>query len=403
VTVVAVPDGRVAVRQLALVSVVQVLAVSTWFAASAAAPALRAEWEIGRVGEALLTVGVQLGFVVGALASAATNLPDRVHPPRLMGIGAGLAAVATLLTALVADGPALAVVLRVVTGVALALVYPVGMKIVVSWFVGRRGLAVSVMVGSLTLGSIFPQLVAGSLGPAWRTALVVTAVLAGLAAVLQRWIVVGPLVTRSDGFHPGVVLDVWRARAPRLANLGYLGHMWELYAVWAWAPAYLTASLLARDEPAPRATVGLLVFVAFGVGGLGGCLLAGLVGDRWGRARAAAGAMVVSGTCCLLAAVLFGAPLWLLVPLLVVWGASVIADSAMFSACLGTVVDPRYVGTALTLQTALGFLLTVVTIQLVPVVAGAVGWPAAVAMLSVGPLLGSVAMVRLTPLMAARA
>jgi MFS family permease len=399
VTVVAVPDGRVAVRQLALVSVVQVLAVSTWFAASAAAPALRAEWEIGRVGEALLTVGVQLGFVVGALASAATNLPDRVHPPRLMGIGAGLAAVATLLTALVADGPALAVVLRVVTGVALALVYPVGMKIVVSWFADRRGLAVSVMVGSLTLGSIFPQLVAGSLGPAWRTALVVTAVLAGLAAVLQRWIVVGPLVTRSDGFHPGVVLDVWRSRAPRLANLGYLGHMWELYAVWAWAPAYLTASLLARDEPAPRATVGLLVFVAFGVGGLGGCLLAGLVGDRWGRARAAAGAMVVSGSCCLLAAVLFGAPLWLLVPLLVVWGASVIADSAMFSACLGTVVDPRYVGTALTLQTALGFLLTVVTIQGVPVVAGALGWPVAVALLSVGPLLGSLAMLRLTPLL----
>jgi MFS family permease len=399
VTVVAVPDGRVAVRQLALVSVVQVLAVSTWFAASAAAPALRAEWEIGRVGEALLTVGVQLGFVVGALASAATNLPDRVHPPRLMGIGAGLAAVATLLTALVADGPALAVVLRVVTGVALALVYPVGMKIVVSWFADRRGLAVSVMVGSLTLGSIFPQLVAGSLGPAWRTALVVTAVLAGLAAVMQRWIVVGPLVTRSDGFHPGVVLDVWRARAPRLANLGYLGHMWELYAVWAWAPAYLTASLLARDEPAPRATVGLLVFVAFGAGGLGGCLLAGLVGDRWGRARAAAGAMVVSGSCCLLAAVLFGAPLWLLVPLLVVWGASVIADSAMFSACLGTVVDPRYVGTALTLQTALGFLLTVVTIQGVPVVAGALGWPVAVALLSVGPLLGSLAMLRLTPLL----
>ena len=398
-TVLAVADGRVAVRQLALVSVVQVLAVSTWFAASAAAPALRAEWEIGRVGEALLTVGVQLGFVGGALASAATNLPDRVHPPRLMGIGAGVAAVATLLTALVADGPALAVVLRVVTGVALALVYPVGMKIVVSWFADRRGLAVSVMVGSLTLGSIFPQLVAGSLGPAWRTALVVTAVLAGVAAVLQRWIVVGPLVTRSDGFHPGVVLDVWRARAPRLANLGYLGHMWELYAVWAWAPAYLTASLLARDEPAPRATVGLLVFVAFGVGGLGGCLLAGLVGDRWGRARAAAGAMVVSGTCCLLAAVLFGAPLWLLVPLLVVWGASVIADSAMFSACLGTVVDPRYVGTALTLQTALGFLLTVVTIQGVPVVAGALGWPTAVALLSVGPLLGSLAMLRLTPLL----
>ena len=396
------PDGRVAARQLVLVSLVQVLAVSTWFAASAAAPALRAEWEIGRVGEALLTVGVQLGFVAGALASAATNLPDRVDPPRLMGIGAGMAGVATLATALVADGPVLAVVLRVVTGVALALVYPVGMKVVVSWFADRRGLAVGVMVGSLTIGSIFPQLVAGSLGPAWRSALVVTAVLAGIAAVLQRWIVVGPLVTRSDGFHPGVVLDVWRERAPRLANLGYLGHMWELYAVWAWAPAYLTASLLARDEPAPRATVGLVVFVAFGLGGLVGCLVTGLLGDRFGRARAAAGAMLVSGACCLLAAVAFGGPLWMLVPLLVVWGASVIADSAMFSACLGTVVDQRYVGTALTLQTALGFLLTVVTIQGVPVVAGALGWPVAVALLSVGPLLGALAMLRLTPLLPAR-
>ena len=402
-TDVAAPDSRVAARQLLLVSVVQVLAVSTWFAASAAAPALRSEWEIGRVGEALLTIGVQLGFVVGALASAATNLPDRFSPPRLMGLGAAVASLATLATALVVDGPVAAVVLRLVTGVALALVYPVGMKIVVSWFADRRGLAVSVMVGALTLGSIFPQLVAGSLGPAWRTALVVTALLAGVAALLQRWIVVGPLVTRSDGFHPGVVVEVWRDRAPRLANLGYLGHMWELYAVWAWAPAFLAASLAAAGSPASRSTVGVVVFAAFGLGGLGGCLLAGWAGDRWGRARAAAGAMVVSGLCCLTAAAAYGSGLGVLVPLLVVWGASVIADSAMFSACLGTVVDQRWVGTALTLQTALGFLLTVVTIQGVPIVAAAYGWPVAVALLSVGPLLGAIAMLRLTPLLPGRA
>jgi len=397
VSVAAKADGREAVRQLALVSAVQVMAVATWFAASAAAPALREEWEIGQVGEALLTVGVQLGFVAGALVSALTNLPDRVDPPRLMGLGAAGAAAATLATALLVDGPVAAVALRVVTGAALALVYPVGMKVVVSWFADRRGLAVSVMVGSLTLGSILPQLVSGTLDEAWRTALVVSAGLALLAAVLQRWIRVGPLVTRSEGFRPGAVLDVWRSPAARLANLGYLGHMWELYAVWAWAPAYLTASLAARGEPASRGLVGVVTFVAFGGCGLLGCLVAGWAGDRIGRARAATGAMLVSGACCLLAAVAYGAPLWLLVPLLMVWGASVIADSAMFSACLGTVVDQRYVGTALTLQTALGFLLTVVTIQLVPVVAGAVGWPVAVAMLAVGPLLGSVAMVRLTP------
>ena len=397
------PDGPVAVRQLVLVSAVQVLAVATWFAASAAAPALREEWEMGRLGEALLTIGVQLGFVAGALASAVTNLPDRVEPPRLMGAGAAVAALATLATATLVDGVAGAVTLRVVTGMALALVYPVGMKIVVSWFADRRGLAVSTMVGALTLGSILPQLIAGSLGAAWRTALVVSACLALLAAVLQRWIVVGPLVTRSTGFHPGVVLDVWRDRAPRLANLGYLGHMWELYALWAWAPAFLTASLASRGTTPDRSTIGLLIFVSLGLCGALGCLLAGWAGDRFGRARAAAGAMLVSGSCCVLAAFAFGGPAYLLVPLLMVWGAAVIADSAMFSACLGTVVDQRYVGTALTLQTALGFLLTVVTIQLVPVVAEAVGWPWAVAMLGVGPLLGSVAMVRLTPLLVARA
>jgi len=396
------PDGPVAVRQLALVSAVQVLAVATWFAASAAAPALREEWDMGRVGESLLTIGVQLGFVVGALASAVINLPDRVHPPRLMGIGAAVAAFATLATATVVDGVVGAVTLRVVTGMALALVYPVGMKLVVSWFADRRGLAVSIMVGSLTLGSILPQLISGSLGSAWRSALVISACLALVAVVLQRWIVVGPLVTPSTGFHPGVVLDVWRDRAPRLANLGYLGHMWELYALWAWAPAFLTASLAERGEAPDRSTIGLIVFVSLGLCGALGCLLAGWAGDRLGRARAAAVAMIISGTCCVLAAFAFGGPAYLLVPLLMVWGAAVIADSAMFSACLGTVVDQRYVGTALTLQTALGFLLTVVTIQLVPVVAGAVGWPVAVAMLGVGPLLGSIAMVRLTPLLPVR-
>ena len=392
------PDGRVAGRQLALISLVQVLAVATWFAASAAAPALRGEWQMGAVGEAMLTIGVQLGFVAGALVSAVTNLPDRVHPPHLMAAGAAAAGVATLGTATVVDGVTAAVLLRVLTGAALALVYPVGMKLVVSWFAVRRGLAVSTMVGALTLGTILPQLISGSLGEAWRAALVVSAGLALLAAVLQRWIVVGPLVTRSEGFHPEAVVEVWRNRAPRLANLGYLGHMWELYAVWAWAPAFLAASLAERGETPSHAVVGATVFLAFGVCGALGCLLAGWAGDRVGRARAAAVAMVLSGSCCLLAAAAYGAPGYVVVPLLMVWGAAVIADSAMFSACLGTVVDPRYVGTALTLQTALGFLLTVVTLQLVPVVAAAAGWPVAVALLGAGPLLGAVAMVRLTPL-----
>lgn len=390
-----------AARQLGLVAAIQVLALTTWFAASAVAPVLRDAWDVGRTGEALLTVGVQVGFVAGALASAATNLADRFSPPRLMGVGAGLAALATLLTALAVDSTGPAVVLRLVTGFALALVYPVGMKVVVSWFEDRRGLAVGVVVGALTLGSLLPRLLAGSVGDAWRTVLVVSAVLGLLAAVLQSWVRMGPLVGRAESFRPRVALDIMRERAPRLANLGYLGHCWELYAIWAWAPAYVVASTTSRGEPASPLAVGVVVFVAFGVCGVLGCLGAGWLGDHWGRARSAWAAMLVSGGCCLLAAVGFGAPLWLLVPLLVVWGTTVIADSAMFSACLGTVVDPRYVGTALTLQTALGFLMTVPSILLVPVVADAWGWPAATSMLAVGPLLGAVAMIRLSPLVSA--
>ncbi|MEO7982138.1 MAG: MFS transporter [Sporichthyaceae bacterium] len=392
-------DGGPAIRQLGLVAAVQVLAMATWFAASAAAPALRDEWHLSTVQATLLTTAVQLGFVVGALASAATNLPDVVSPPRLLAVGALAAAASTAALALVADGIVTAVPLRFVTGMALALVYPVGMKIAISWFDDRRGLAVGVLVGALTIGSTLPQLIGGSLGSAWRPALLVSSILAAAAAVLQRWIVVGPLVTRSEGLHPRVLLTLLRDRAPRLANLGYLGHMWELYALWVWLPTFLVAGFRERGVDPSRSVVGVLAFVALGVCGALGCLAGGWLGDRVGRSRAAAAAMAVSGVCCLLAALTFGGSPWLVVPLVMVWGAAVIADSAMFSACLGTVVPRRFVGTALTLQTAMGFSLTVVTIQLLPVVAHHAGWPIAVALLSVGPLLGAVAMTRLTPLL----
>ena len=294
-------------RQLALVSVVQVMAVATWFAASAAAPALR-----DGVGD----------------RSGRRGAADDRRPARLRHRRAGLGGHQPPRPGrpAAADGarrggrgtrdprhghrgrrsPRRCAAL--VTGTALALVYPVGMKLVVSWFADRRGLAVSIMVGSLTLGSILPQLISGSLGAAWRTALLVSSGLSMVAAVLQRWIRVGPLVAPSQGFRPGAALDVWRARAPRLANLGYLGHMWELYAVWAWAPAFLAASLAARGEPASRGTVGLVAFVAFGLCGALGCFVAGWLGDRVGRARAATGAMLVSGACCLLAAIAYGGP-----------------------------------------------------------------------------------------------
>jgi MFS family permease len=387
------------VGQLVVIASAQVLALGTWFAASAAAPALRVQWRLSGAQVPLLTVAVQLGFVVGALVSAALNLPDRLPAPRLMAAGALGAALCTAAVAGLAHGLGVTVPLLALTGLCLAVVYPVGLKLASSWFVARRGLALGVLVGALTLGSSLPRLVGGSLGARWRLGMGVAAALALVAAGLALLVRVGPFAGRATGLHPRVVVDLLRQPGPRLANLGYFGHMWELYAVWTWIPTYLAVSAAAGGTPLRDASRGAVVFVAFGVFGFGGCFVAGVLGDRWGRSRIAAVAMVTSGVCCLLAAALFGRSLWLLMPVLAVWGAAVIADSAMFSACTTAVVDARYTGTALTFQTAVGFAITVITIQGVPLVAAALGWPVAIGMLAVGPLLGALAMRRLTPLM----
>ena len=388
-------------RELAVIAAAQVLALTTWFAASAAAPAIKADWHLSGAEVPLLTTGVQVGFVIGALTSAFVNLPDRYPAPTVMTCGALGAAACTGLFALLAHDVWVAAFLRLLTGTCLALVYPVGLKLASSWFLDRRGLALGVLVGALTLGSTLPQLVGGSFGDAWRPGLGVAAGLAVVAAALASRTHIGPYVASPRAFRPGVAVSLLRQRGPRLAHLGYFGHMWELYAVWTWLPAYLTASAVASGHPITDRTRGLVAFVALGLCGVVGCVLGGRAGDRWGLSRAAAAAMITSGCCCLLAAAFYGGPLWLLLPLLAVWGAAVIADSALFSAATTRVVDPQWTGTALTFQTAVGFLITVITIQGVPLVQEATSWPTAVALLGIGPLLGSVAMLRLSPILAA--
>jgi MFS family permease len=384
---------RPAVRQLGFIAAVQVLVMATWFSASAVVPALRADWGLDTAGATWLTVSVQVGFVTGALGAAVLNLADRVPTHLLVAVCALVAAAATAAVAAFASGLATAGPLRFATGVALAGVYPPGLKLMTSWFDRGRGFALGVLVGALTLGSALPQLISSFASLPWRAVLLVAAGLAATGALLAaRYVRPGPLAAPAPPFRPRYVLTVFRERGPRLANLGYFGHMWELYAVWTWLPAYLAASTAATGSPLP---VGVASFLAIGVAGVGGCLLGGWLGDRVGRARLAALAMAVSGTCCLLAAVAFGGPPRVVLALTLVWGAAVIADSGLFSACTSQVVDPRYTGTALTTQTAVGFLLTTVTIQMTPLVAERAGWPVAVALLSLGPLAGAVAMLRL--------
>ncbi len=383
--------------QLALIATVQVLVMGSWFSASAVVPALRQEWDISPGESSLLTVAVQLGFVVGALSSAAFNVSDVFAAQRVVAVSAVVAALSTAAIALSVDSIGPAVGLRFMTGMALAGVYPTGLKLMTSWFESGRGLALGVLVGALTLGSALPQLINSFASLPWRGVLAVSSSLALLGAVVAwQWVRPGPLARPAPPLNPRYVVTLFTQRASLLANLGYFGHMWELYAMWTWLPAYVAASLMASGATDPsRSFVGLIAFSSIGIAGLAGCLIAGLLGDRLGRAKVAGWAMRISATCALLAALAFGQSAYLVVPIMLLWGASVIADSGLFSSCVADVVDPRYMGTALTTQTAVGFALTVVTIQAVPWVVGAAGWPTAMALLAVGPVGGAIAMSKL--------
>ncbi len=386
--------GR-AVAQRRLVALVQVLGLAVWFSATAVVPSLRQEWGLSGPTAVWLTASVQIGFVVGAVGSGVLGVADRWPPQRVMGTAAAAAAGCTLVFALLADGMVTAVPLRLLTGVCLAGVYPVGMKLTASWAPSAdRGRAFGVLIGSLTLGSALPHLLSSVDSLPWRAVMSVAALLALSAAVVAHALVrPGPLLAVGGRPRGRLVLAGFRDRGPRLANLGYFGHMWELYAFWTWLPAYVTLSR-GGTLGTPDGAVSLVVFVTIGVAGVAGCLLGGWASDRFGRSPAAVTAMVVSGGCCLLSPLAFVAAPAVLLVFLFVWGAAVIADSGVFSTALSETADQRYVGTALTVQTAVGFTLTVVTIQLLPLVAGITGWRYALLFLAPGPLLGAVAMAR---------
>jgi len=376
--------------------VAELLAMGLWFSASAVAPELAAEWGLSAAGSAWLTMSVQLGFVAGALLSAALTLSDAVSPRILLAASALLGALATAAIARFAHAAAPAIALRLLTGLALAGVYPVGMKMAAGWFRTGRGLAIGILVGALTVGSALPHLLrsAGGIGDP-RAVLYGAALLAAVGGALGLAVREGPFQAPTAPFDPSAIGRILRDRATLLANSGYFGHMWELYAVWTWIPAYLVASFAVDRSAAtgPRAA-GLLAFGTIAIGGLG-AWWAGQAADRWGRTRVTSLSMIVSGACCVGAAAAFGASPALVVPFCLVWGFAVVADSAQFSTCITELAEESYVGTALTLQTAIGFLLTMVTIRLVPVWSEAIGWRWAFAPLAIGPALGTLAMLRL--------
>lgn len=405
-------DRQASGRALYGLALAVVFAMSPWFSAAAVLPQLRALWNLNSAGAAWLTLAVQLGFVAGALLSAAFGLADRAGPRRLMLLG-GLLAGAANLGLLLAHGPVSAVLLRALTGAALALVYPPALKAMSAWFVRGRGAALGIMVGALTLGSALPHLVNGlntsgrtASGTPWQAVIVVTSLLAVLGGVLASRIPDGPHQFRSAAFRAGQAWQAFTSPGVRLTTFGYLGHMWELYAMWAWFSAFF-AGVLAQSVVTGGVLIGggavgtvsggaaYATALVVGVGALG-CYLGGVLGDRWGRTRLTALAMLLSGGAALtLALVLPFASPGVLLCISVFWGFWIIADSAQFSTIVSEIADPAYVGTALTLQLALGFSLTAVSIVLVPVIEGLLGWRAVFVVLSLGPLLGAFFMRRL--------
>ncbi len=395
-------------RQLALLALVQFLAMTLWFSASAVTRALQSEWSLSGGAVAWLTISVQLGFVIGALASSVLNLSDRFPQPRLMAIGALVGAATNLAIPLgvpeslgrTTGGFALVIALRMLTGVMLAAVYPTGMKLMATWFARGRGLAIGILVGALTLGSASPHLLNAfaSGGSDWRMVMTISSICATAAGVLALLFVqTGPNLPSAARFDWSYFARVWADPALRRANFGYLGHMFELYAMWAWAPQLLAESF--QREKLSSSSASLAGFATVAIGGLG-CVLAGAWADRIGRTWTTIVSLVISGSCALVAGHLVGQPYWLLAVCLL-WGFSVVADSAQFSAAISELCDPRYVGTALTIQTCAGFLLTTLTIRAVPAVREHFDWPLAMSLLALGPLFGIWHMARLRTLPAA--
>ena len=390
----AVAPGRW--RALVLLSLAELLGMSLWFSAAAVVPSLVAEWRLNEASVGWLTIAVQLGFVCGTLISAFLNLPDVLSVRYLFAISALAGTLSNAAFGAYAYDSQSAIVFRFLTGLFLAGVYPPGMKIMATWFRRGRGMALGVLVGALTLGKASPYLVNALGSSNWRQNILFISLLAiGGGLIVLLLVKDGPYALPPARFDWRQALAVFSNRGVRLASFGYFGHMWELYAMWLWIPVMIRASL--STSQASPIVADVASFVVIGSGALG-CVATGLIADRIGRTVVTSWAMGISGACCLLIGFLFGGnPVWLLL-VAAIWGASVVADSAQFSACVTELSDQQYVGTALTMQTCLGFLLTTISMELIPHFVRVIGWEYAFMLLAPGPLFGVLAMLRLRSL-----
>jgi MFS family permease len=377
---------------IAIIVVAQLLGTSLWFSTNSAADDLTRAWGVGPSGIGWLTNAVQLGFIVGTLSIAFTGLADRYRASRIFALSAVLGACANAGFALWANGLADGMAWRFVVGLCLAGVYPLGMKLVVSWAPQQAGAALAWLVGMLTLGTALPQgvRVLGAHLP-WQMVLLVSSLLALMAAAMVMWLGDGPHLKLRDPSSPAAqanVLRAFKAPALRASAFAYFGHMWELYAFWTLVPMLIRIT----DLPG-RLGVGSVAGLSFAVIGVGalGCVLGGWMSVRIGSARVAAVALGLSACCCLVFPWVSEAPAWLLLGTLLIWGMSAVADSPQFSALSSQACPPDAVGSTLAVQNGIGFAITLVAIAMTTRVVDHVGVEVAWWLLP-GPLLGLIAL-----------
>lgn len=382
-------------RSIAILALCVVLALSVWFSSAAVLPVLKREFGMSATWGALATSAVALGFVIGTLISAGLGLADRLDPRRFFMSCCAVAAVSNAAMVLVDPAGLATLALRTLAGAAMAGVYPVGMKIASSWADGDRGLLVGLLTAAVTLGSAMPYLIGVFAVHDWQATLLTSSVLAALAGLGINAVHVGPGYATTSTFRARYALKAFTNRPLRLANFGYFGHMWEVYAMWSWIGVFLAASFaLAPGGGDTERLAKLATFAAVAAGAIG-CLGGGWLADRIGRTALTSAAMGISGACALTVGFLFGGAPLVLTLLCIIWGITAVADSAQFSAGIMELAEPELAGTMVTVQTSIGFLITIVTIQLTPLIADLVSWRYAFAYLALGPLVGTVAMLRL--------
>lgn len=379
-------------RAITLLVVAETLSLILWFTSAAVLPDMAREGAISEARQAWLSSGVQGGFVVGALLIAIIGIADRLDPRKVLCASAFLGALANLALLAAPLGSDLAIALRVFTGAMMAGVYPIGMKIAFGWGLKDRGLLVGLLIGGLTLGKATPYLLAFASGTDWRLAIIAASGLATLGGLTGLLVGLGPNHARARSFDPLSIRLAWTNKTIRRAYGGYLGHMWELYVFWGWIATASAASYAATLGQHDAESLGkLTAFLAVALGAPA-CVLAGRYADRIGKAEVTLIVLLLSGAGALLTAISFGGPVWLTFVLAVLWGITVAPDSAQFSAIVADNAPPELSGSLLTLQTALGFGLTIITVQVAPMLAAVWSWPVVLALLALGPAFGIASM-----------